>query len=93
MARLKNVFRVEIWGIIASQTSFLLEKNGKPDYRIQKFNEITRQYNDMYYLDSGTQLDCCLEDFEYTKWLDPDPEVSAYAGLHGDTVKSPYINT
>ena len=47
----------------------------------------------MYYLDSGTQLDCCLEDFEYTKWLDPDPEVSAYAGLHGDTVKSPYINT
>ena len=49
----------------------LLEKNGKPDYRIQKFNEITRQYNDMYYLDSALQLDACLEDFEYTKWLDP----------------------
>ena len=71
----------------------LLEKNGKPDYRIQKFNEITRQYNDMYYLDSGLQLDACLEDFEYVKWLDPDPEVAAYANNHGDTITSPYINT
>jgi len=24
------------------------------------------------------QLDTCLEDPEYTKWLDPDPEVGAY---------------
>ena len=31
----------------------LLEINGEPDYRIQKWNELTRQYNDMYYLDSG----------------------------------------
>ena len=49
----------------------VIELNGKPDYRIQKFNEYTRRYNDMYLLDSSIQLDIALEDFEYTKWLDP----------------------
>ena len=29
--------------------------------------------------DSATQLDYAIDDFEYTKWLDPDPEVTAYA--------------
>ena len=56
-----------------------LLENGHPDYRIQKFNEYTRRYNDMYLLDSATQLDYAIDDFEYTKWLDPDPEVTAYA--------------
>ena len=51
--------------------SGVIELNGKPDYRIQKFNEYTRRYNDMYLLDSSIQLDLALEDFEYTKWLDP----------------------
>ena len=46
-------------------------ENGKPDYRIQKWNEYTRRYNDMYLLDSAMQLDYAMEDFEYTKWLDP----------------------
>ena len=49
-----------------------LLENGHPDYRIQKFNDYTRRYNDMYLLDSATQLDYAMEDFEYTKWLDPD---------------------
>jgi|TARA_S200000501_G_C20170202_1_gene459721 DNA phosphorothioation-dependent restriction protein DptG len=49
----------------------VIELNDKPDYRIQKFNEYTRRYNDMYLLDSSIQLDLALEDFEYTKWLDP----------------------
>ena len=49
----------------------VIELNGKPDYRIQKFDEYTRRYNDMYLLDSSIQLDLALEDFEYTKWLDP----------------------
>ncbi len=40
----------------------LLEINGEPDYRIQKFNEVTRVYRDMYYLDSSIQLDCAIED-------------------------------
>ena len=31
----------------------LLETNGEPDYRIQKFNEIQKRYYDMYYLDSA----------------------------------------
>ena len=43
----------------------------------------------MYLLDNSIQLDACLEDFEYTKWLDPDPEVAAYGGRK-DTVTSPY---
>ena len=67
----------------------LLEINGEPDYRIQKFNDITRQYNDMYYLDSAAQLDCAIEDPEYVKWLDPDPEVAAYPRKE-DKVVSPY---
>ena len=38
----------------------LLEENGAPDFRIQKFNDIQKRYYDMYYLDSQAQLDCCL---------------------------------
>ena len=51
--------------------SGVIELNGKPDYGIQKWNEYTRRYNDMYLLDSAMQLDYAMEDFEYTKWLDP----------------------
>ncbi len=64
-------------------------ENGKLDYRIQKYNTWTQRYNDMYLLDSSLQLDCCLEDKEYTKWLDPDPDVAAYK-KRGDVVRSPY---
>ncbi|BCU93897.1 MAG: hypothetical protein CM15mV3_1830 [Caudoviricetes sp.] len=49
-----------------------------PDYRIQKYNDWTKRYADMYLLDNAIQLDYVIEDFEYTKWLDPDPEVGAY---------------
>ena len=49
-----------------------LLENGHPDYRIQKFNDYTQRWNDMYLLDSGNQLECAMEDFEYTKWLDPE---------------------
>ena len=52
-------------------------------------NEWSRQYNDMYLLDNSIQLDYAIEDFEYTKWLDPDPEVSAYGGRR-DHIISPY---
>ena len=31
------------------------------------------------FLTIQVQLDYVIEDFEYTKWLDPDPEVAAYA--------------
>jgi len=65
--------------------------SGYPDFRIQKFNEWTRRYNDMYLLDSQAQLDCCIEDHEYTKWLDPDPEVAAYP-RNSDTITSPYTS-
>ena len=50
----------------------VIELNGKPDYRIQKFNEYTKRYNDMYLCDNSMQLDIAIEDFEYTKWLDPE---------------------
>ena len=62
-----------------------LEINGMPDFRILKFNEVTRSYQTMYYLDSQIQLDCALEAPEYVKWLDPDPEVGAYPNK-SDTV-------
>ena len=67
----------------------LLEENGAPDFRIQKFNDIQKRYYDMYYLDSAAQLDCCIEDREYVKWLDPDPEVAAYP-RKSDTITTPY---
>ena len=59
-------------------------ENGYPDYRIQKFNEYTRRYNDMYLLDSAAQLDYVIEDFEYTKWLDPD-DVPCYVDLKNES--------
>ena len=76
--------------IIMTKTNTILERypyryvedgtldNGFPDYRIQKFHEWTQRYRDMYLLDNSVQLDYAIEDFEYTKWLDPDPEVQAY---------------
>lgn len=45
--------------------------NGRPDYRIQKFDDWTRRYKDMYLCDNAMQIDLAMEDFEYTKWLDP----------------------
>ena len=49
-----------------------LEINGKPDYRIQKANSWSKRYSDMYLLDNQMQLLTAIDDFEYTKWLDPD---------------------
>jgi len=49
-----------------------LEINGKPDCRIQKVDSYTGRYRDMYHCDNEMQLMTAMEDFEYTKWLDPD---------------------
>ena len=49
-----------------------IELNGEPDYRIQKVDSFTGRYKDMYLLDNQMQLITAMEDFEYTKWLDPD---------------------
>lgn len=53
-------------------------ENGLPDFRIQKFHEWSKRYCDMYLCDNQMQILTAIEDFEYTKWLDPDPEVGAY---------------
>ena len=50
----------------------VLDSNGRPDFRIQKYNEYTKRYSDMYLCDNGMQLAQAIEDFEYTKWLDPE---------------------
>jgi hypothetical protein len=49
-----------------------LEINDMPDYRIQKANTWSKRYSDMYLLDNKMQLLTAMDDFEYTKWLDPD---------------------
>ena len=49
-----------------------LEINGKPDCRIQKADSYTGRYRDMYLCDNEMQLMTAMEDFEYTKRLDPD---------------------
>jgi len=49
-----------------------LEINGKPDCRIQKVDSYIGRYRDMYHCDNEMQLMTAMEDFEYTKWLDPD---------------------
>lgn len=50
----------------------VLEINDKPDYRIQKVDSYTGRYRDMYLCDNEMQFMTAIEDFEYTKWLDPD---------------------
>jgi hypothetical protein len=47
-------------------------ENGHPDYRIQKMDSMTARYKDMYLCDNSMQISTAMEDFEYTKWLDPD---------------------
>ncbi len=47
-------------------------ENGFRDYRIQKADSYTGKYKDMYLCDNAMQIDTAMEDFEYTKWLDPD---------------------
>ncbi len=49
-----------------------IQLNGNPDFRMQKAHEYTKRYSDMYLLDNQMQLLLCMEDFEYTKWLDPE---------------------
>lgn len=49
-----------------------IELNGMPDFRIQKMCSFTGRYKDMYLCDNQMQLITAMEDFEYTKWLDPD---------------------
>ena len=39
-------------------------ENGYPDYRIQKENEYTKRYSDMYLCDNGDQIALAMEDFE-----------------------------
>ena len=51
--------------------------NGFPDYRIQKADSYTKRYRDMYLLDNQMQLLTCMEDYDYTRWLDPD-DVPSY---------------
>ena len=46
--------------------------NGFPDFRIQKQDYYTKRYRDMYLCDNGMQLTTAIEDFEYTKCLDPE---------------------
>ena len=46
-------------------------ENGRPDFRIQKMDNWTKRYKDMYLCDNGMQLTQAIEDFEYTNWLDP----------------------
>ena len=45
-------------------------ENGMPDFRIQKADEYTKRYRDMYLLDNQMQLLTAMEDLDYTKWLD-----------------------
>jgi len=49
-----------------------LEINGMPDCRIQKVDSYTGRYKDIYLCDNEMQLLTAMEDFDYTKWLDPD---------------------
>ena len=52
--------------------SGIIELNGKPDFRIQKMDNYSPRWKDMYLCDNGMQLTQAMEVFEYTKWLDPD---------------------
>ena len=53
------------------ETETLLE-NGKPDCRMEKFMLDTKRYREIYKFDNQMQMMLAIEDFEYSKWLDPD---------------------
>ena len=59
-----------------------LLENGQPDYRIQKWNN-HNGYKDMYLCDNFMQFKTAINDFEYTKWLDPD-DISCYKKEHSE---------
>ena len=61
--------------------------NGKPDYRIQKYNWVTKRYSDIYKLDNSIQLATCLDDHDYVLWLDDQP---CYRGRRGNSVSNHY---
>jgi hypothetical protein len=50
----------------------IIELNGKPDYRLQKKNEWTKRWNDIYLFDNQMQCLTAMEDHQYCRWLDPD---------------------
>jgi len=39
---------------------------------MQKANEYTKKYSDVYLFDNGDQMLLAIEDPEYPKWLDPE---------------------
>jgi len=49
-----------------------IKLNGNPDFRLQKANEYTKKYFDIYLFDNGDQMFLAIEDIEYPKWLDPE---------------------
>jgi len=49
-----------------------IQLNGNPDFRMQKANEYTKKYSDVYLFDNGDQMLLAIEDHSYTVWLDPD---------------------
>ena len=56
-------YRYITWGTL---------ENGKFDCRLQKWREPQQRYYDIYLFDNTSQMHTAIEDFEYTKWLDPD---------------------
>ena len=61
----------------------IIELNGKPDYRLQKKDEYTDRWYDIYLFDNQMQCQIAMEDIEYAKWLDPDG-VYCYRHLRND---------
>lgn len=50
----------------------IIELNGLPDYRLQKQDQYTKRWRDIYLFDNQMQCLLAMEDIEYAKWLDPD---------------------
>jgi len=50
----------------------IIELNGMPDFRLQKQDEYTKRWKDIYLFDNQLQCLTAMEDIEYAKWLDPD---------------------
>ena len=59
-------------------------ENGHGDFRLQKKDEYTRKWSDIYLFDNKLQMLTAIEDFDYTLWLDGQP---CYIK---DVVKNPY---
>jgi hypothetical protein len=67
---MKVIAQIESFRFVERGT---IEINGKPDFRLQRQDDYTLRWRDVYYFDNKHQMLTAIEDIEYAKWLTDMP--------------------